>query len=61
MAWMAIGELGAVLFGLVAGWYFLVYRDPVTGRHGRGFTGRPREPGEDGKDEGSKVRRGREE
>ena len=44
MAWMALGELFAVLGGLVAGWYFLVYRDPVTGKHGRGITGRPREP-----------------
>ena len=44
MAWMALGELFAILFGLVLGWYFLVYRDPVTGKHGRGITGRPREP-----------------
>ncbi|MBP0618118.1 hypothetical protein [Jiella mangrovi] len=44
MNWMALGELFAVLVGLLAGWYFLVYRDPVTGKHGRGITGRPREP-----------------
>ncbi|TFF24893.1 hypothetical protein E3C22_05760 [Jiella endophytica] len=44
--WLALGELVAVLLGLAAGWYFLVYRDPVTGRHGRGITGLPRESGE---------------
>ena len=48
MAWMAIGELIAVLLGVAAGWYFLVYRDPVTGRHGRGITGLPREGGGEG-------------
>ncbi|MCE7026518.1 hypothetical protein [Jiella avicenniae] len=55
MAWMAIGELCAVLFGIVAGWYFLVYRDPATGRHGRGSAGPPREQD----DEGGEARRRR--
>ncbi|MBO0663137.1 hypothetical protein LQ948_10080 [Jiella sp. MQZ9-1] len=49
MAWMALGELFAILFGLLAGWYFLVYRDPVTGKHGRSLTGRP-PPSADGSD-----------
>ena len=44
MTWMALGELFAICFGLALGWYFLVYRDPVTGKHGRGITGRPRGP-----------------
>ena len=44
MAWMALGELFAILIGLALIWYFLIYRDPVTGRHGRGLTGKPRGP-----------------
>ena len=47
MAWMALGELFAILFGLALMWYFLVYRDPVTGKHGRGLTGRPRQSGDE--------------
>ena len=44
MAWLALGELFAILFGLALGWFFLIYRDPVTGKLGRGISGRPRVP-----------------
>ncbi|NDW04805.1 hypothetical protein [Jiella pacifica] len=48
MAWMALGELFAILFGLALGWFFLIYRDPVTGEFGRGISGRPRVPKDEG-------------
>ena len=50
MAWMALGELFAILFGLALIWSFLIYRDPVTGRRARGLMGRPKEPADEAAD-----------